>query len=52
MFPFYRYAKADEPVPTLFPGRSRTGFIYTMNTTDKQLKESGFDKGTLVMKCF
>jgi multimeric flavodoxin WrbA len=45
MFPYYRYAKADEPAPTLFPRKIQTGFIYTMNTTDKQLKESGFDKG-------
>jgi multimeric flavodoxin WrbA len=44
MFPFYRYAKAAEPAPTLFPRKIHTGFIYTMNTTEKQLKESGCDK--------
>jgi multimeric flavodoxin WrbA len=52
MFPFYRYAKADEPAPTLFPRKIQTGFIYTMNTTEKQLKESGFDKGIALNEMF
>ena len=52
MFPFYRYAKADEPAPTLFPKKIHTGFIYTMNTTEKQLKESGYDKGIALNEMF
>src|ERR1035437_1692749 len=52
MFPFYRYAKADEPAPTLFPKKIQTGFIYTINTTEKQLKESGYDKGIALNEMF
>jgi multimeric flavodoxin WrbA len=44
IFPFYRYAKPDDPVPTLFPKKIRTGFIYTMNVDKQLLKQSGCDK--------
>jgi multimeric flavodoxin WrbA len=52
VFGFYRYAKADDPAPTLFPRKIRTGFIYTMNTTEKQLKETGGDKGIALNEMF
>ncbi len=45
VFAFYRYAKAGDPAPTLFPRKIRTAFIYTMNTDEKTLKEYGGDKG-------
>jgi hypothetical protein len=45
IFAFYRYAKASDPSPTLFPRKIHTGFIYTMNTDEATLKESGGDRG-------
>lgn len=44
IFAFYRYAKAGDPSSTLFPRKIRTGFIYTMNTDEATLKESGGDR--------
>ncbi len=52
IFPFYRYARAGEPSPTLFARKIHTGFIYTMNTTDKELKETGGDKHISVNEMF
>ncbi len=52
VFAFYRYAKANDPAPTLFPRKIRTGFIYTMNTTDKELKEIGGDRNIAVNEMF
>ena len=39
MFPYLIYA---DPPQSLFPKNINTGFIYTMNVTDEQMKESGF----------
>jgi len=44
LFPFYRYAKDDDPVPSLFPRRIQTGFIYTMGAQEERLKEVGYEK--------
>jgi multimeric flavodoxin WrbA len=44
MFPFYRYSKVDGHSRTLFPRNIQTAFIYTMNVTEKQMKESGYDR--------
>ncbi len=44
IFAFYRYAKLGDPSSTLFPRKIRTGFIYTMNTDEATLKESGGDR--------
>jgi multimeric flavodoxin WrbA len=52
VFAFYRYAKPDDPSPTLFPRKIRTAFIYTMNTTEKGLKEAGADKGIALNEMF
>ncbi len=52
IFAFYRYAKAGDPAPTLFPRKIHTGFIYTMNTTAKELKEAGGDRGIALNEMF
>jgi len=52
MFPFYRYAKDSDPTPTLFPKKIRTGFIYTMNTTEEQMKAAGYDKSVALNESF
>jgi multimeric flavodoxin WrbA len=39
LFPYLTYT---DPPQSLFPGRIRTGFIYTMNTTGDQMKERGY----------
>ncbi len=39
MFPYLTYT---EPYRSLFPGKIRTGFIYTMNSTEEQMKERGY----------
>jgi multimeric flavodoxin WrbA len=44
IFPFLRYAKDDDPAPTLFPRKIHTGFIYTMNVTEEQMKELDYKK--------
>jgi multimeric flavodoxin WrbA len=41
MFPFLTYT---DPPQSLFPKKIPTGFIYTMNATEQQMKEYGFDK--------
>jgi multimeric flavodoxin WrbA len=52
MFPLYRYAKADEPAPTLFLKKIHTGFIYTMNTTEEQMKGAGLEKSIALNEMF
>ncbi len=39
LFPYLTYT---DPPQSLFPGRIKTGFIYTMNTTEEQMKERGY----------
>ena len=39
MYPYMTYAN---PPQTLFPKRINTGFIYTMNVTEKQMERSGW----------
>jgi multimeric flavodoxin WrbA len=41
MFPFLTYT---DPPQSLFPKKIPTGFIYTMNATEQQMKEYGFDQ--------
>jgi multimeric flavodoxin WrbA len=41
MFPFLTYT---DPPQSLFPKKISTGFIYTMNATEQQMKEYGFDQ--------
>jgi hypothetical protein len=52
LFPFYRYAKADAPSSTLFPRKIDTGFIYTMNTTEEQMKQAGFERSIALNETF
>jgi multimeric flavodoxin WrbA len=44
IFPLLRYTKDDDPAPSLFPRKIHTGFIYTMNRTEEQVKEVGYEK--------
>jgi multimeric flavodoxin WrbA len=44
IFPFLRYVKDDDPVPSLFPRKIHTGFIYTMNVNEEQMKKLGYKK--------
>ncbi|HXX53148.1 MAG TPA: flavodoxin family protein [Thermodesulfovibrionales bacterium] len=39
MFPYLTYT---DPPRSLFPRRIKTGFIYTMNSTEEQMKERGY----------
>ena len=39
LFPYLTYT---DPPQSLFTKRIRTGFIYTMNTTEEQMKERGY----------
>ena len=39
MFPYMTYT---DPPQSLFPKKINTGFIYTMNATEEQMKEFGF----------
>jgi multimeric flavodoxin WrbA len=44
IFPLLRYTKDDDPAPSLFPRKIHTGFIYTMNRTEEQVKEVGYER--------
>jgi multimeric flavodoxin WrbA len=44
LFPYRPYADPRDPRQTLFPRKIRTGFIYTMNVTEEQMKEWEFDQ--------
>lgn len=50
MFPFYRYATDNDPVPTLFPKTIHTGFIYTMNAAEERLRKLDTKTLSLLMK--
>lgn len=41
LFPYLTYT---DPLGSLFPGRLRTGFIYTLSATEALAKERGFDR--------
>jgi multimeric flavodoxin WrbA len=42
MFPYYRYAKEEDPKPTLFPRKIPTGFIYTMGAPEERMEALGY----------
>ena len=44
MFPYRPYADPQDPQQSLFPKKIKTGFIYTMNVTEEQMKELEFDQ--------
>lgn len=52
MFPFYRYAMDNDPVPTLFPKAIHTGFIYTMNAAEERLKEVQYENAIALNEIF
>jgi multimeric flavodoxin WrbA len=41
LFPYMTYT---DPPGSIFPGKIRTGFIYTLGATEQMAKERGFDK--------
>ena len=47
LFPFRPYADPRDPRQSLFPKKIQSGFIYTMNVTEKQMKALGFDQHPL-----
>ena len=44
MFPYRPYADPRDPQQSLFSKKINTGFIYTMNATQEQMKEWEFDQ--------
>ncbi len=40
----YPYIEYTDPFGTLFPGKIKTGIIYTMNRPEEQIKEFGYDR--------
>jgi multimeric flavodoxin WrbA len=52
MFPLLRYAKDDDPAPSLFSRKIHTGFIYTMGVTEKRMKEAGYEKDVALNEAF
>ncbi|UCH21682.1 MAG: flavodoxin family protein [Deltaproteobacteria bacterium] len=44
LFPYRPYADPRDPRQSLFPKKISTGFIYTMNATEEQMKEWGYDQ--------
>ncbi|WP_094605909.1 hypothetical protein SPSIL_013640 [Sporomusa silvacetica DSM 10669] len=40
----FQYSVYSDPPQSLFPKKINSGFIYTMNATEEQMKSSGFDK--------
>ena len=51
-FPYRPYHRFDDPRQTLFPRKIPAGFIYTMNVTEEQMKEMGFDQPALMNERF
>ena len=47
MFPYMTYT---QPRQSLFPKKINTGFIYTMNATEEQMKKYGFSEHISVNK--
>ena len=47
LFPYRPYTDKHDPQQSLFPKKIQTGFIYTMNVTEKQMKAGGFDQHPL-----
>ena len=47
LFPYRPYADPRDPRQSLFPQKIPTGFIYTMNVTEKQMKALEFDQHPL-----
>ncbi len=48
LFPYRPYADPRDPRQSLFPKKIHTGFIYTMNVTEEQMEELGFDQPPLL----
>ena len=52
MFPYYRYAKDDDPAPSLFPRVIPTGFIYTMGAPETRMEALGFRQAIALNETF
>lgn len=52
IFPFLRYAKDDDPAPSLFPRKIHTGFIYTMGVTEERMKKLDYKKDVALNEGF
>ena len=52
LFPYRPYVPPADPRQTLFPRKINTGFIYTMNVTEEQMKEMEFDQPPRVNERF
>jgi multimeric flavodoxin WrbA len=52
LFPFYRYAGDDDPVPSLFPRAIRTGFIYTLGATEARMEAAGYGQAIALNEMF
>ena len=48
LFPYRPYADERDPRQSLFPKKIPTGFIYTMNVTEKQMKALEYDQHSLL----
>ena len=44
LFPYRPYVDPQDPRQSLFPKKINTGFIYTMNVTEEQMKELEYDQ--------
>lgn len=47
LFPYRPYADKRDPRQSLFPQKNPTGFIYTMNVTEEQMRALEFDQHPL-----
>jgi multimeric flavodoxin WrbA len=45
---FFQYITYTDPPQSLFPGKIRTGFIYTMNVTEDQMRERGYAQHLII----
>jgi multimeric flavodoxin WrbA len=52
LFPYYRYAKDDDPAPSLFPRVIPTAFIYTMGAPEQRMREYGYDQAIRLNELF
>ena len=48
LFPYRPYAAERDPRQSLFPKKIQTGFIYTMNATEKQMKAWEYEQHSLL----
>ena len=52
MYPFYRYVQEDDPLPTLFPKKIPTAFIYTMGVPERRMEDLGYRQAIALNEMF